>query len=122
LLLQGRCPSNNRIVIPSSVIAKTATPISVPHQPPNFSPDEDLVSPKTYGLAQDLYTYRGHYVIEHGGAQPGQRSHVMRIPGKGTGMAIMVNEHQFGMGFVQVAQRMIVDCLLGLEPVDWAKR
>jgi hypothetical protein len=35
-----------------------------------------------------MYSYRGYYVIEHGGAVPGQMSQVMRMPGAGVGIAI----------------------------------
>jgi hypothetical protein len=122
LLDQGRSPSTNESVIPSDLITAAATPYTIPYQPPTFSPSEDLISPKTYGLAQEMYTYRGHYTIEHGGAVPGQMSQVMRIPSLGLGVAVMVNDNEFGTAFWQVAQRRIVDVLAGLERVDWAAK
>lgn len=69
-----------------------------------------------------MYTYRGHYTIEHGGAVPGQMSQVMRIPGLGLGVAVMVNDNEFGTGFWQVVQRRVVDVLSGLEDIDWAAK
>lgn len=69
-----------------------------------------------------MYTYRGHYVIEHGGADPGQMSQVARIPGAGIGIAVMVNDHEFGTAFHQVVQRRIIDHLLSLDPIDWAAK
>lgn len=53
---------------------------------------------------------------------PGQRSQIMRIPDKNLGIAIMANDHELGMGFVQVVRRMIVDRLFGLDSIEWAKR
>lgn len=122
LLLQGRDPSTNQTVIPPFILEAAATPWTIPYQSPTFSPTDDLIGPKTYGLGQAMYTYRGHYVIEHGGAVPGQMSQVMRLPGSGLGIAVMVNDNEFGTGFYQVVQRRIVDRLLGLEPIDWAAR
>jgi hypothetical protein len=122
LLLQGRFPSNDTAVIPASVIAKAGTQLSITEYPPTSFPNEDFVSLRTYGLAQEMYAYRGFHVIEHCGLLPGKRSQIMRIPGKDLGIAIMANDHEFGMGFIQVVQNMIVDRLLGLDPFDWAKR
>lgn len=76
----------------------------------------------TYGAGQAMYTYRGHYIIEHGGTLPGQKSQVIRVPGSGIGVAVMVNDHEFGTGFYQVVRRRILDQLLGLEPIDWASQ
>lgn len=69
-----------------------------------------------------MYTYRDHYIIEHGGADLGQMSVVMRVPGSGIGIAVMVNDNEFGTGFHQVVQRMILDHLLELKPIDWETR
>jgi CubicO group peptidase (beta-lactamase class C family) len=122
ILLNNGQNANNETIIPSLLLAAAATPYTAPYQPPTFSPAEDLISPKTYGLAQEMYAYRGHYTIEHGGAVPGQMSQVMRVPGMGLGVAVMVNDNEFGTGFWQVAQRRIVDTLAGLEKIDWASR
>jgi hypothetical protein len=121
LLLWGRSPLDDTAVIPASVIAQITKPTSIPEYPSTLFVNEDLIGTRTYGLAQEMYTYRGFYVIEHRGMLPGQRSLIMRVPGKNLGIAIMANDHEFGMGFVQVVQRMIMDCLLGLESIDWAR-
>lgn len=59
LLLQGRSPSSNASVIPSSIISTAAKPYAIPHAPFTDWSEYDLISPKTYGLAQEMYTYRG---------------------------------------------------------------
>jgi hypothetical protein len=79
-----------------------------------------VISPATYGLAQQMYTYRGHYAVVHGGAVPGQKSYLIRVPGLGVGVAVMVNDDEFGEGFYLAVQYMVLDRLLGLEPMDWA--
>jgi hypothetical protein len=103
-------------------MSAAATPYTIPYSPAALNSDADVIGPKTYGFGQKMYTYRGHHVIEHGGADPGQMSQVARVPGAGIGVVVMVNDHEFGTGFHQVVQRMILDQLLGLEPVDWATR
>jgi hypothetical protein len=45
-------------------------------------------------------------------------SQVMRMPGAGVGIAIMVNDNEFGTDFYKVVQKRIVDHIFGLEPVD----
>lgn len=47
-------------------------------------------------------------------------SGVLRLPGRRIGVAIMVNVYEFGAGWIQVVQRMVLDRLLGLVPIDWA--
>lgn len=122
LLLNDGRSASNETVIPSVLLTAAATPYTVPYQSPSLSSTEDLVSPKTYGLAQEMYTYRGHYTIEHGGAVPGQMSQVARWPGLGLGVGVMVNDNEFGTGYHQVVQRRIVDTLAGFEKIDWASR
>jgi hypothetical protein len=117
--MQGNS-STNQSVIPREVITAVATPYTVPYQPPSLTPESDLLSPATYGAGQIMYTYRGHYIIEHSGSLQGQMSLVMRVPGAGLGLAVMVNDNEFGTGFYQVVQRRILDHLFGLEPIDWA--
>lgn len=119
--MQGKS-STNETVIPPEVLAAVATPYTHPYAPPSFTHDADIISPSTYGAGQIMYSYRGHYIIEHGGAVPGQMSQVMRIPGAGIGLAIMVNDNEFGTEFYQVVQRRILDHIFGLEPIDWATK
>jgi hypothetical protein len=119
--MQGNSTTNES-VIPRNVIAAVATPYSLPHAVPTFTHETDLITPTTYGAGQMMYSYRGHYIIEHGGAVPGQMSQVMRVPGAGIGVAVMVNDNEFGTGFYQVVNRRILDHLFGLEPIDWAAK
>ncbi|KAJ9092582.1 hypothetical protein QFC19_008690 [Naganishia cerealis] len=81
-----------------------------------------VITPKTYGLAQSMYTYRGHNVIDHGGSDPGQMSQVMRIPEMGLGVAVMVNDDAWGTMYTDLVRWRVVDYLLGLDPVDWRSK
>jgi hypothetical protein len=119
--MQGNL-STNQSVLPREVITAVATPYTVPYQPPSLTHETDIIGPSTYGAGQIVYTYRGHYIIKHVGSLQGQMSLVMRVPGAGLGIAVMVNDNELGSGFYQVVQRRILDHLFGLEPIDWASK
>jgi hypothetical protein len=69
-----------------------------------------------------IWSYRGHLVIEHGGSLAGQRSTILRAPNDGYGIAVTVNDDDFGTQFSEFATKTILDDLLGLEPIDWEER
>ena len=118
LLSQGLDPTTSDLIIPSTIIDATITP--------RVASRSNATDPETtlpyYGLAQSMYDYRGHRVIEHGGDVPGQKSQVIRLPDRMFGVAIMVNDEQLGDMYHQVAKWRIIDHLLGLAPVDFKTR
>lgn len=118
LLLNGRNPETDQQVIPQSILEDTVKPQI---QMKSKSDDPEMTVPM-YGLAQWTYKYRGFDVVEHTGAMPGQKSLIMRLPGKMIGVAIMVNDQQLGKLFNEVAKWRIIDDLLGLEPIDFKTR
>ena len=75
-----------------------------------------------YGLGQWTYHYRGVEAVTHFGIQAGQCSLIVRIPSRNTGFWISVNDNDFGSIFNVVVGNMILDDLLGLEPIDWEGR
>ncbi|KAJ9118536.1 hypothetical protein QFC22_003755 [Naganishia vaughanmartiniae] len=120
LLLGGRSPHTNESVVPYSTIEKTTTAYSVPRESPDY--DFPELGKITYGMAQRMSTYRGHRIIEHTGTIPGQTSRIMRVPGSGFGIAVMVNDHELGLHFVNVLTWRIMDHMLRLKPIDWERR
>lgn len=119
LLLNGRSPTTNETIIPSSVLLAIDTPrVALP--PPAVH--DPYISPKTYGVGQFLYTYRGHQVVGHFGAVPGQMSQILRIPKARLGVVVTANDNEFGSTFTEMAVCMVLDQVLGLEPVDWKAR
>lgn len=119
LLLDGRSPITNEQVIPSHILAAATTPYVTLHEPePLYLPH---IGAKTYGLGQILYNYRGYEIVEHFGSVPGQRSRILRVPEKRLGLAIMVND-EVAWTYTEVVQYMILDRLLGLDPIDWKAR
>lgn len=118
LLLNGRNPETDEQVISQSILEDTVKPqIKMKSK----SDDPEMTVPM-YGLAQWTYKYRGFDVVEYTGAMPGQKSLIVRLPGKMIGVAIMVNDQQLGKLFNEVAKWRIVDDLLGLEPIDFKTR
>jgi hypothetical protein len=111
-------PTTGDPVIPSTIIDATITP-RMASRPNATDPETTLPH---YGLAQSMYDYRGHRVIEHGGDVPGQKSQIIRLPDKMIGVAIMVNDEQLGGLYHEVAKWRIIDHLLGLTPVDFKTR
>lgn len=83
---------------------------------------EPEMSVPYYGMAQWIYTYRGHEIVEHVGAIIGHKSTVIRVPDSMIGIAIMNNDEQLGGKYYETIKLMILDELLGLEPIDWRER
>jgi hypothetical protein len=118
LLAMGSSPSTGEQVIPASIIEATIQP----RLASMINPTDPETTVPYYGLAQSIYNYRGHRVIEHGGDVPGQKSQVIRLPDQLIGLAIMVNDEQLGDLYHAVAKWRIIDQLLGLEPIDFRSR
>ena len=47
---------------------------------------------------------------------------MIRVPSEMIGLAVMVNDEQMGTLYHEVIKWMILDELLGLEPIDWRTR
>ncbi|KAJ9091788.1 hypothetical protein QFC21_007091 [Naganishia friedmannii] len=121
LLLDGRSPWTNDIIFPYDIMSTTSTPHTVFHNP--YPQDHHLlIQSDQYGLGQFISSYGGHQVLWHYGASMGQKSRVTRVPSLGLGVSIMANDNEFGLWFAQAAEGMILNHLMGLEPVDWRSR
>ncbi|ESK87477.1 beta-lactamase [Moniliophthora roreri MCA 2997] len=123
LLLNGQNPSTGETIIPAGVIDAVTTGITVAEDmniikalgPPEV---KSLFSPTVYGAGQTTSTYRGHVVIQHGGDVPGFHSQVSRLPYDKLGVAVLLNDNEFGAYMRDVLVYGIIDRALGLEPVD----
>ncbi|KAJ3933342.1 MAG: beta-lactamase/transpeptidase-like protein [Lentinula lateritia] len=112
LLLQGKNPVTNEQVIPSSVIEKVATGVTLMTSTPPF-PE---YAPVVYGGGQMRSSYRGH------SATPGFHTQITRFPFSNIGVAVMTNDDAYGAVFMEIIKWRIVDEAFGLEPVDWNSR
>ncbi len=73
-----------------------------------------------YGMGFMISTYRGHRMIEHGGAIDGFTAEFSFLPQDSVGVAVLANLD--GTGLPQAAMFNIFDRLLGLEQVPWPQR
>jgi hypothetical protein len=76
--------------------------------------------PMGYALGCQVEAYRGHRVIRHGGNLVGYSSDICVAPDLKAGVVVLTNLH--GSGLRDALALMILDRLLGLEPVPWGER
>jgi CubicO group peptidase (beta-lactamase class C family) len=74
----------------------------------------------SYGLAFDITTYRGHAVIQHGGAIDGFITSFKFLPDDKAGVVVMADLDQTTLP--EVIADNVIDRLLGLDPIDWPER
>ncbi|KAF8884170.1 beta-lactamase/transpeptidase-like protein [Infundibulicybe gibba] len=118
LLLDGTNPTNNVSVIPPQVIEMVSTGITVESGTALF-PE---LSPVVYGGGQERSTYRGHQLVEHGGATPGFHSEISRLPNDGLGVAVLTNDDVYGDFLMQSIRGRVLDRVLGLTEINWDAR
>ena len=80
----------------------------------------DERQPMGYALGCQVESYRGRRIVRHGGNLVGYSSDVSVIPGAGIGVVILTNLH--GTALRDALPLMVMDRLLGLEPVPWGER
>ncbi|KAJ3740199.1 beta-lactamase/transpeptidase-like protein [Lentinula detonsa] len=120
LLLQGKNPITDEQVIPSSVIEKVATGVTVLAQASVSSYPE--YAPVNYGGGQMRSSYRGFNFIEHGGGTPGFHTQITRFPFNNVGVAVLTNDDAYGSVIMEIIKWRIVDELFSLRPIDWNSR
>jgi CubicO group peptidase (beta-lactamase class C family) len=93
------------------------------HAPQMVVPDElkyaELLYP-AYGMGWRINAYRGHLMVNHGGAIDGFSALVSFLPRDGIGVVILVNLEDSPINGMVVYN--IYDRLLGMEPVNWYQR
>ncbi|MBX9666923.1 MAG: serine hydrolase [Candidatus Obscuribacterales bacterium] len=84
---------NDRQIISKESIRAMHTPAMVDE--PTFSelPPVDDHSGLSYGLGWGIYHYKGHEILEKGGARTGVRTVVMLVPDKKIGVCVMANQN-----------------------------
>ncbi|KZV81718.1 beta-lactamase/transpeptidase-like protein [Exidia glandulosa HHB12029] len=119
LLLNGKSPKSGKQVIPSEVLAKMSTGITVSAgsgRLPEFGP-------VVYGMGFMQSAYQGHQYIEHGGSLHGYRSQIIRFSLDGLGIAILTNDDSHGVYVYEAIKWRIAEELLSTPVhVDWNSR
>ncbi|KAG7088848.1 hypothetical protein E1B28_012802 [Marasmius oreades] len=120
LLLWGKHPETNQTVIPSTVLRRAASGITVEDDGISGLPiAQSVLSPAVYGGGQGIGTYRGHVVIEHPGDVIGAHSQLSRLPFDNVGVAVLTNDDDTGAIFNEIIKFRLIDGALGLEPYNW---
>jgi CubicO group peptidase (beta-lactamase class C family) len=81
--------------------------------------DKEL-GPQSYGMGFFLTTYRGHYLVHHGGNIDGFSALVTFMPQDNIGMVILTNQN--GSTVPTIMSYNVYDRLLGLDQIDWTAR
>ena len=102
--------------------AKNSRQMQNPQVAVPAGPDSDPeIGPASYGLGLAVTTYRGHKLVLHSGGIDGFISAMSWLPDDKIGVMVLTNFS--GTNPVPtLVTRKVFDLLLGLEPIDWAKR
>jgi CubicO group peptidase (beta-lactamase class C family) len=84
------------------------------------SPENKELGAQSYGMGFFLTSYRGHYLVHHGGNIDGFTALVTFMPQDNIGMIILSNQNASQVP--TVVSYDIYDRLLGLDQIDWTKR
>jgi CubicO group peptidase (beta-lactamase class C family) len=71
----------------------------------------------SYGLGWHILDYRGHHLLEHGGAVDGFRARILLLPRDRYGIVLLVNVDETAV--LNAAGNLLLDHLLGLSKKEW---
>jgi CubicO group peptidase (beta-lactamase class C family) len=84
------------------------------------SAENKEIGSESYGMGFFLTSYRGHYLVHHGGNIDGFTALVTFMPQDNIGMIILSNQNASQVP--TVVSYDVYDRLLGLDQIDWTKR
>lgn len=87
---------------------------------PSFDPERPELQLNSYGLGFDLMSYRGHYLVYHGGRVNGFTSNLGFMPQDSLGVIVLINQNSSPLYYNLMYS--IFDRLLKLPKVDWNNR
>ncbi len=102
-------------ILPSSYIAEAASSQMV--MDGGLPSAQKDVYFENYGLGWMLSSYRGHYMVEHGGNINGFSANVAFFPTDKIGIVVLTNQNQSQVP--NVVRNSIADRLFNLKTIDW---
>ena len=105
-----------KVILSEQDVAQMQTPQMVI---PDTSPFPEL-GHSQYGMGFTVTSYRGHKLVQHGGALDGFSTLLSFLPQDGLGLLVLSNIS--GSPLPSVLMYQVYDRLLGLEPVPWSAR
>jgi CubicO group peptidase (beta-lactamase class C family) len=106
---------NKKEILPSSYIASAASSQMV--IAPALPNQQNDIYLSNYGLGWMLSSYRGHYMVEHGGNINGFSASVAFFPTDQLGIVVLTNQNQSPVP--DLVRNSVADQLLNLTTVDW---
>ncbi|RBQ06829.1 serine hydrolase [Pedobacter miscanthi] len=82
--------------------------------------EDDDIYLSTYGFGWMISSYRGHYMVEHGGNINGFSASVSFFPTDKLGIVVLTNQNASAVP--KIVFSSIADRLLGLKNIDWNGR
>ena len=73
-----------------------------------------------YGYGWFLHSYKGHYMVEHGGNIDGFSASVGFYPSDKIGVVVLVNQN--GSAVPSLVRNTVADYMLNVEKTEWAKK
>lgn len=106
-------------IIPASYVSEAISSqmVSSGALPSKEYPDQYL---STYGYGWGMSSYRGHYLVQHGGAIDGFSALTCFFPSDSIGIIVLVN--QDGSAVPSIVRNIIADKMLKLNVIDWNKK
>lgn len=106
---------NGTEIIPASYVREaSSSQMIVSAGRPAAHPD---ILFSNYGLGWFLESYRGHYLVEHGGNIDGFSASVAFYPSDSIGIVVLTNQN--GSAATGIVRNIISDKLFALEPIPW---
>jgi CubicO group peptidase (beta-lactamase class C family) len=103
-------------VVPAAVLAETHKPQMVVPLDPDRAKTADTTQ-MNYALGWHVHDYRGHALLEHGGAVDGFRARILLFPKDRVGIVLLTNVEESLV--VSATGNALADHLLGLTKKDW---
>ncbi len=103
-------------IVSTVVLAETRRPQMVLPLDPDAAQYADTTQ-MSYGLGWRISDYRGHHLLEHGGAVDGFRARLLLFPKDRLGIMLLTNVEETRV--VSATGNILADYLLGLSKKDW---
>jgi hypothetical protein len=111
---------NGKQVLPSSVIKATMEPSIAEPNVSLAKGYKELLNP-VYGMGRGSVSYRGHLLVDHGGALPGIYSQVAYMPQDSIGVIVFVIGDQSARLY-NIISYNVFERMLGLTITPWSER
>jgi CubicO group peptidase (beta-lactamase class C family) len=106
---------NGNEVIPASYVkSASSSQMIVSGGQPTTHPDIQFTN---YGLGWFLESYRGHYLVQHGGNIDGFSANVAFYPTDSIGIVVLTNQN--GSEVPEIVRNLISDKLFALQSIPW---